>query len=69
MAMVCLTSVVGLSCLTGALVLGLSFDTTRAVLWFFSSFFILLAQVAIAEPLKIFVLAMFWAYSRKNVLK
>jgi len=69
MAMVCMTSVVGLSCLTGALVLGLSFDTIRAVFWFFSTFFILLAQVAIAEPLKVLVLATFWAYSLKNVPK
>jgi len=67
--MVGLTTVVGLSCLAGAVVLGLSLDSTRAACWTFSTVLILLTHITIAEPLKVFLLAVFWAVSRKNVPK
>jgi len=67
--MVGFTAVIGLSCLAGAIILGLSLDSTRATFWTLSTVLILLAQIAIFEPFKVFLLAVFWATSRKNVPK
>jgi len=67
--MVGLTTVVGLLCWVGAVVLGLSLDSTRAALWTISTFFMLVAHVAVFEPLKVLVLAVYWANARKNVPK
>lgn len=67
--MVGLTPVVGLSFLVGALVLGLSLDLTRAVYWTVSTVINLLVQITVAEPLKVFLLALFWSSARKNIPK
>jgi len=64
-----LTTVVGLLCWAGAVVLGLSLDSTRAAFWTVSTFLMLLVHVAVVEPLKVLVLAAFWSNARKNVPK
>lgn len=67
--MVCVTTVIGLSFLVGAIALGLSLDNRHALEWMLWTFIMLIAHLAVAEPLKIYVLAMYWAKSRKNVPK
>jgi len=69
MAMVCLTTVIGLAFLVGALVLGLSLHSKHAAFWLLSTFVCLLAQAAIFEPLKILAFVVFWATVRRNVPK
>jgi len=65
--MVGLTTVVGLLCWTAAVVLGLSLDATRAAFWTLSTFLMLLLHVVLVEPLKVLLLAVFWANVRHNV--
>ena len=69
MAVVGLTTVIGLSFLVGALVLGLSLDSKHAACWLLSTFVCLLAQAVIFEPLKVLALAVFWSSVRHNVPK
>jgi len=62
-----LTTVIGLSLLVGALVLGLSLDSKHAGLWAASTLVLLLAQFIIAEPLKLLALALYASRYRHNV--
>jgi len=64
-----LTTVVGLLCWVATVVLGLSLDATRAAFWAVSTLLMLIVHIAVVEPLKVFLLAVFWAGARKNVPK
>jgi len=68
-AMVGITTIVALLFWVGAVVLGFSFDLIRAVCWTAWTIVLLVLQVAVAEPLKVLLLALYWAKARKNVPK